>query len=548
MKPYKLPAGIQTFDKIIEGNFIYVDKTKYLVDLIEGDTIYFFARPRRFGKSLTVSTLDALFSGKKELFKGLYAEEYMNRADYYTSPVIRLDMSGVTTDSGIEMVKKSIHFLLDRAAARYALTLEGERSESVLFDELIQKIAGKHGKVVILLDEYDKPYNEFVNNLNMAEQVREVLRNFYVRIKKNDEYIRFVFITGISKFARFGVFSGLNSPVDISLDPKYGEMCGLTEEEILQYFPEYIKETAENYQLSTEALVEKMRNYYDGFCFDGIHRLYNPYSALCFFLQKEFDNFWMESGTTKMIADYLKSHTLTVEQFRGMTVSRDFVRNPGELDNTPPEGFLYQGGYLTLRKKIDSFFILDYPNTEVLNSMSALLANNLLRDNDEDFSRCRSNFINALYKKDAERLKIVLNRLLASVPYDDFKRAAEDNISDNDYPFSVYEWHYRSIILAFLRGCGVATVAEMHTHRGRPDLVLMFRGNTYIIELKVAYTPEDVETKLQEAITQITEKNYLAPYPNVTALALVIDDMERRITGSEIINFAALKRPLGDWE
>ena len=216
-KRLKLPIGIQTFEEIRREGYLYVDKTKYFVDLIDTGKIYFLARPRRFGKSLTVTTFDALFSGKKELFKGLYAEEFLNRPEFQPSPVIRLDMSDITTNEGIEGMKESILKLTRTVANNLDVELSNTQLVGDLLSELIESTAKKYNqKTVILIDEYDKPYTDFVNDPDMAERVRNVLRNYYVRIKAKDEYIRFTFITGISKFAKFGVFSTLNTPLDIS--------------------------------------------------------------------------------------------------------------------------------------------------------------------------------------------------------------------------------------------------------------------------------------------------------------------------------------------
>ncbi|MDR1737216.1 MAG: ATP-binding protein [Candidatus Symbiothrix sp.] len=531
----KLPIGIQNFEALINENYTYVDKTRYLVEMIDTGHIYFLSRPRRFGKSLTVSTFDAMFSGKKELFKGLYAEEFMNRADYHASPVIRLDMSRVNTSFGIEELEKSLRMRVCEIAQDYQIELDNDYASSDLLQILIKQLATKHGKVVILLDEYDKPYVDFFTQPEKAEQIRGILRNFYVQLKANDEYIRFVFITGISKFARFGVFSGLNSPEDISLTEYYGEFLGYSEDEIVKYFPDDLKETAEKRGVSVDALLDRMRYYYDGFCFDGIHKLYNPFSTINFFKAKSFDNFWMESGTTKLITDYLKTHKLSVEQFHNIQVSRDFARSPGDMDSTPPEGFLYQGGYLTISRAEGDFLALDYPNTEVLNSMSRLVSEIVCKRNDDDFAHYRSDLLAALSSKNKDKLSKVFNCLLASIPYDDFRRGAERNISDNIYEFPLHEWHYRSMILAFVRGCGVAAVAEMHTNLGRADLVLDYLGNVWVIEIKVAYKPEDVPAKLAEAKAQIIDGNYTAPYPNATAIAMVIDDTKREITEGEII-------------
>ena len=538
-KRLKLPIGIQTFEKLRERGYLYVDKTQYLVDLIDRGEIYFLARPRRFGKSLTVTTFDSLFSGKKELFKGLYAEEFLNRPDFMPSPVIRLDMSKVTTNKGIEGIEESILRLTREIAKKLVIKLSNTQIPGDLLRELIASAAEQYGqKVVILLDEYDKPYTDFVNDPDMADKVREVLRNYYVQIKANDEYIRFTFITGISKFARFGVFSTLNTPTDISMMPEYAEICGLTEDEIIQYFPDYLDETANRMQISTPELIEKMRYYYNGFSFDdeAEARLYNPYSTLSFFAKKKFSNFWVHTGKSKMIADYMKNRNLTVEQFRNIPVSNDFVENPGDMDVTPPEGFLYQSGYLTLRKGITDDLSLDYPNTEVLVSMSALVTQNMLQYRDESYGQCRSDLLNGLITKNKDKVIGAFNRLLASIPYDDFTSAANQSISNHNYDMKPQEWLYRSSILSFLQGCGVVVAAEMHTNSGRPDLVISHRGNTWVIELKVACEGQNPDAKAEEAYRQIIEKQYAKPYPDAVCIGLGIDNSLRQIVASRVEN------------
>jgi hypothetical protein len=532
----KLPIGIQTFEKLREGNFVYVDKTKYLVDIIDNVTVCFFARPRRFGKSLTISTFDALFSGKKELFKGLYAEEFMNRPEFKPSPVIRIDMSKITTDCGIEILRKSIIQLTIETADRLGVEVPSDLSAGDIFRKLIIKTFQKYNqKVVILIDEYDSAYTDFVNDHVMKEKVRDVLRNYYVQIKANDEYIRFTFITGISKFAKLGVFSTLNTTLDISLMPKYAEICGYTEPEIIQYFPDYLEDTANHFQITTEELIEKMRYYYNGFSFDGDAkaRLYNPFSTLTFFENKKFLNYWIDTGKPRFIAEYMKNRNLTVEQFRNMPVSEDFAKSPGDIDTTPPEGFLYQSGYLTLRPGISDDLSLDYPNTEVLNSMSRLLTQNIFT---VDANNIQANMLLALMTKNYDLFKNTLNALLASIPYDDFTKAANQHILFNGYTFPAQEWLYRSSILAFLRGCGVVIVAEMHTNLGRADLVVSHKGKTWVIEIKVAYAGESPVKKAEEAFRQIIDKNYAKPYPDAFCIGLAIDDSLKQITEIMIEN------------
>jgi hypothetical protein len=442
-------------------------------------------------------------------------------------------MSNITTTQGVDIVEESIKNLVSVQASKLSVSVDSSKTSGDMLSDLIRESSIKQGKVVILIDEYDKPYSDFYNRSEMAEQIRDVLRNFYIRVKANDEYIRFVFITGIAKFARFGVFSTLNNIVDISMNREYGEMCGLTEAEIRQYFPVHIQETAREMEITPDELLEKMRHYYDGFCFDGVSRLYNPFSTLYFFMEKEFNNYWMESGTPAVIARYLKDKKLTVEQFRQLPVSKDFLRTPGDMDVTPPEGFLYQGGYLTMRKGIMDDFSLDYPNTEVLNAMSQLLTRNITDNRYNDY---RTLLLVSLTDGNTGTFVETLNSLLAGIPYDDFASAGKQNIVVNNYGFQAQEWLYRSTILAFLRGCGVVTIAEMHTNLGRADLVISHRGNTYIIELKVAYKSEDVSAKLVEAVEQMTLKNYLVPYPGAMGLALVIDDTKRQITANKPVN------------
>jgi len=536
-KRLKLPIGIHTFEKLRTKGCLYVDKTKYLIDLIDQGEIYFLARPRRFGKSLTISTFDALFSGKKELFKGLYAEVFLNSPDFQPCPVIRLDMSKVITNRGIDEIENTIAKQVKTIARKLGVSLSESNLPGSLFEDLIVNTAEKYDqKVVILVDEYDKPYTDFVNDPDMAEKVREVLRNCYIHIKANDEYIRFVFITGISKFARFGVFSTLNTPLDISISPKYAGICGYTEEEIIRYFPDYLDETAKYMQISTSELMDKMRYYYNGFSFDisAETQLYNPYSTLTFFEKKIFLNYWIHTGKPKFIADYMKNQNLTVEQFRNFPITWDFAESPGDVDTTPPEGFLFQSGYLTLRKGITDELSLDYPNTEVLNSMSELVTQNMLRYRDESYSLCRTELLNGLINNNHEKVIGAFNRLLACIPYDDYTTAARQSISNNDFEMKPQEWLYRTAILSFLQGCGVVVAAEMHTSKGRPDLVISYKGNLWVIEIKIAQENESAEKKAEEAYRQILTKNYAAPYPHAFYLGLGIDDTARQITASRI--------------
>jgi hypothetical protein len=340
--------------------------------------------------------------------------------------------------------------------------------------------------------------------------------------------MRFLFMTGISKFSKAGVFSTLNNLNDISLEEDFGTLFGYTQEELAEYFGEHLEAVAKKQDMPVGELVEKVRSYYNGFCFDGIRKVYNPFSMLNFLQSKEFYNFWMESANPKIIADYMKGKNLTVEQFRGMVVSRDFARNPGEIETAPPQSFLYQTGYLTLRERIDREFVLDYPNTEVFEAMSALVAQNIIQGSGGDFFDFRISFLDALREGDSELLIETVNRLLASIPYDDYANAAKQGRRISKEKLTVQEWLYRSTILAFFRGCGVLAFGEMHSSQGRSDLLLIYRNVPWIIEIKVAHN-NDCRVKAEEAMAQINSRQYDAPYQNAKKLAIAIDEGKRQI-------------------
>jgi hypothetical protein len=248
---------------------------------------------------------------------------------------------------------------------------------------------------------------------------------------------------------------------------------------------------------------------------------------LNFFGEKSFDNFWVESGRSKVIADYMKHRNLTVEEFRNFPISNDFARSPGDMDETPPEGFLFQCGYLTLREGTITNLALDYPNTEVLNSMSTLLSKNILTE--KSYNYIQNSLFDALMSHSVEDFVDVLNHLLSCIPYSDFSNAAKQTVKFSKSRLTVQEWLYRSNIISFLRGCGVVTFAEVQTNAGRPDILLTHKGHVWLIELKVAGKGETAKKKAEEAFRQIEEK-YAKAYPEAFCVALAIDDEKKQIT------------------
>jgi hypothetical protein len=397
--------------------------------------------------------------------------------------------------------------------------------------ELIAVIAKKEGNsIVVLIDEYDKPILDFVAQPEKAEEIRFTLQNFYAQIKAADESLRFVFITGISKFSKIGIFSAMNNLIDISMQRRYATMLGYTEEEVVSNFGGYIEKAAAARGEGEEELLTRMRDYYDGFSFDGTTRLYNPFSTLNFFNDPEFRNYWFESGTPSFLMRYMKDKKLTVEQFRGLNVSRDFASAPGEIETATAASFLYQSGYLSLRPGAVDDYTLDYPNHEVLTALSSLLAENILGDRSEA-EGSRSFLRQCLADGDAEGVVSEFNRLLAAIPYDDYAGAARSAIRTRRLNMDAGEWLYRSTLLSYLYGMGLDVEAEPHTVRGRADMKVKFRGYVWVIELKVARGESATRKAAEGAMAQIVGKGYIDRYRgNTVLLALAIDDECRSIT------------------
>ncbi len=527
----KLPIGIQTFEKIRSGDYIYVDKTKYLIHLIDGGSVYFLSRPRRFGKSLTVSTLDALFSGKKELFKGLYAEEFFERPEYRTYPVVSLNMSEAVTSLSIAELRESMLEIIDTNVRRHNIKdpYTGKLPEMAL-KRLLESLNREIGPAVVLVDEYDKPILDCIHNVKKAEEVRESLRSFYTQIKASDSSIKFVFVTGISKFTKTGIFSTMNNLKDVSAMPEYGAMLGYTQEELELNFKAHIERSSERLSMTAEELLNEIKDYYDGFCFDGIHRVYNPFSTLNFFDESNFKNFWFESGSPSFLVKYAKEHDLSAEDFRGKIEHESFT-SVSEIELAKPSSFLFQAGYLTIREKAGEKLVLDYPNKEVLSSMSALFLYTGLNNQNSGITRLKLE--EALEKGDAEAVIREYNRVLAAIPYDIYVREEkkyQEEAEKAELSFSnLAESFYHSILFTLLWASGASTMAETHSYKGRSDVEVHHKGHVYVIELKVADCKEEAEKAADAALQQIYAKGYADKYPTAQLLGIAVDRSSRRV-------------------
>ena len=512
-----LPIGVQDFVQLRQDDLLYVDKTAKLLELIQNGRRYFLSRPRRFGKSLTLSTLEAMFKGEVELFKGLKAQEWVKKQAEKTIAVLRVDMSRTATNNANNL-DNSIKEIISRLSRKHKVNLYSESTEGMLTD-LIEGIFEKRGLFVLLIDEYDKPILDNITNLQKAYEMREILRSFYTTIKSCDDYFRFIFITGISKFSKTGVFSAMNNLVDISLDQEYGDIAGYTQYELNFYFKDWIDSASQKMKISPDILLVRLKKYYDGFSFDGSTRLYNPFSIMLCLSKGRLDNYWYTSGSPSFIAKYMKEHKIqNPDEYRHIEVPSDFA-DSHEIETSKPESFLYQSGYLTIEKLENDVITLDYPNEEVKKSLVRMYLDEFYHVN--SFITLGNQIWQFLTAGDIEQVVVFYNIAIADIPYEDFPNRDE--------------FWYRSLFVMLLRGAGFIPFAEVHTYKGRADVVVQFERQVVVLEFKFAGTSSDVDKKKDEGLKQMKEKGYADSYDaegrKVVSAVIVADDENRKVLG-----------------
>ena len=537
----ELPTGMQSFERIRKNNYLYIDKTEKLLQLAKTDKSYFLSRPRRFGKSLTVSTLEAMFKGKADLFKGLYAEEWVKEQSKSPNSVITLDMSALGYYTNIKELNESLIDYLEEIIKDYNLNIQITENSGRLFAKIIKELNKKFGSVVVLVDEYDKPITDNIDNIKKANEIREYLRSFYTVLKTYSDYLRFVFITGISKFSKVGIFSGLNNLKDISMTKEQGDIAGYTQKELEDNFGAYLEIVSKELATDKDKLLTKIKKYYDGFSFDGITRVYNPFSILNFFEDKKFRNYWYDSCTPSFLAKYFKAHKIEdSEEYRHLKVSSDFT-NASEIEQATPESFLFQSGYLTIEKWEDEDeIILDYPNEEIKKSLPKLYLNNIY--NITDYIKLADEILVSLKNGDMINVMLIFNGILARIPYDDFANDAinkqtietlneEQKKIFEKIIYSKKEKWYRSLFIMLLSVVKVQFYPEVHDFQGRSDVVIPFDDKIIIIEFKLAPNSKDVPAKKKEGEEQI--KKYIPAYENtnkkVITTVFVADDEKRQV-------------------
>ena len=493
----KYPIGIQSFDQLIEDGYVYIDKTDMVYSLVTEGKIYFLSRPRRFGKSLLVSTLKNYFLGRKELFKGLKIDSL--EKDWNVYPVFHLDFNGTdyTVRGGLE---KKIRYYLLTWAEEYSLP---ERTKELglgdLFAELIRAAHEQSGRrAVVLIDEYDKPILDVLDvDKNLEEEHRNTLKSFYSVFKSADEHLQFVFLTGVTKFSQVSVFSGFNQPFDISMHGKYETLCGISQTELDTVFREPIEEMSGRYECSYDEMRSMLKSHYDGYHFSkNMTDVYNPFSLLNAFATLDISDYWFKSGTPTYLIRLLSHTDENMDEITGRYYSaEEFIDYKATVEQPLP--MIYQSGYLTikdfnLRRNV---FLLDYPNNEVKKGFLSLVASNYFNTRESIYSWIR----NAAFQLEdgkIEDFRTGLTSFLAGIPYI-MRRKENERERERYFQYTFY---------LIMRLISVYTVyIEKLQSQGRVDCIVETPDYVYIFEFKLDGTA-------CEAIRQINEKGYALEY------------------------------------
>jgi hypothetical protein len=509
-----LPIGIQTFEKIREVNMLYVDKTRQIHHLITSGFYYSLSRPRRFGKSLTLSTIKCIYEGKKDLFKGLWIEDQWDWSQ--TNPVVHIQFNNIGyLETGLE---HALSDTLKNQATAHGIVLERQGHGQQL-DELLQKLSTKTGRrVVLLIDEYDKPLIDYLekDQLPTAFEHQRILKAFYGVIKSADPYIQFLMITGVSKFSKVSIFSDLNHLADITTHPKFSDLVGYTQIELEQTFGAWIDKTlAEHPEHTRETLLEEIRQWYNGYNWRGPHSVYNPFSILNFFSTGNFEDFWFKTGTPSFLIKKLKeAQYFNLNNLQASTALMESYT----LDNLEVRSLLFQTGYLTIRNYDQTLglYTLDYPNREVEQALTNHLIGALLHRASADSISPVLLLREAFMSNNIEQAMFVINAMLKDVPSQLFQDSGER--------------FYHALVHLHFRYLGLFLQSEVHTSDGRMDAVVQTPTHVYILEFKI----DKSETT---ALKQIVDKRYADRY---------------RSEGKQIvgigIGFSTVQRSLKGWK
>ena len=508
----KYPIGIQDFVKLRQGGFAYVDKTKFVYKLADEGSYYFLSRPRRFGKSLFLSTLEAYFLGRKELFEGLAI--YDMEKEWKSHPIFYIDLNTANfrdENSLYEVLNSHVSVWEEKYGAR-----EYETTLALRFKGVIARAAEKEGRgVVILIDEYDKPILQTLRNEELQEKHRSLLKSFYSVLKTQDRYIRFAFITGVTKFGKVSVFSDLNNLMDISMDQRYISICGMTQNELLYNFREGIEQLGEAYGDTEEETLNKLKIRYDGYHFEeNTVGIYNPFSVLNTLAKLRYKDYWFETGTPTFLVDLLKMHNYRLPDITREKVSGDVINSVDSM-STNPIPVIYQSGYLTIKGYDERFkkYRLGFPNKEV----------------EEGFL----NFLLPLYTSAGNNSPFMVDEFVQDVESGNperFMQRMKAFFADTSYQVvGDAELYFQNAMYLVFKIMGFYTQVERPTSDGRIDAIIQTPDYIYIIECKLDRTAE-------EALRQINDSDYSAPFA-----------MDKRRIYKIGVNFSSQTRGVEQW-
>lgn len=530
----KYPIGIQSFDQIIEDGYVYVDKTNLIYDLVTNGKIYFLSRPRRFGKSLLISTLAAYFQGRKDLFDGLAIANL--EKDWFQYPIFRVDFNGGDyTKPGI--LEKTIEGYLANWESIYGKNpiydTTGDR-----FKEVLRRAYEQTGRrAVVLIDEYDKPILDVLDtgfsNLNnvgdrqlLEDEHRNILKALYSTFKGADEYLKFVLLTGVTKFSQVSVFSGFNQPKDISMDRRYEALCGITQQELEDYFAVPIVELADLEQCTVEEMKVRLKQRYDGYHFgEKLIGIYNPFSILNAFDSMAMRNYWFSTGTPTYLIRLLQHSHEQINELTGKYYKASmFVDYKADVEQPLP--MIYQSGYLTIKEynRETEQYLLDFPNNEVREGFLSLIATRYLRPQKEEVTNWVADAILLLRRGETDVFCRSLAAFLSSIPYDSHEALKDLKMTEKHFQYTFY------LLLRLMGVYCQAIHCEDRQSYGRVGCILEMKEYVYIFEFKMDGSP-------QEALAQIEKMGYAKPYSTDARKVVCIG-----------INFSSATRTVEDWE
>ncbi len=505
----ELPIGIQDFAELRNGGYLYVDKTQPIQRLLTASKYYFLSRPRRFGKSLTLSTIKYIYQGKRELFQGLWIE---NQWDWTkVNPVIlfsinKLDYQGLGLEVALQQAVLAV-------ATEYQITLQGSTLKTQ-FSELLEAIATQHGKVVLLIDEYDKPLIDYLDNMPLAKANQQVMKTFYSVLKDSDPYLAFMLITGVSKFSKVSIFSDLNHLFDLTFRQESAALVGYTQVELETYFEPYIQTIQTQLSLTREVLLAQIRLWYNGYSWDGRIRVYNPFSILSFCRSSEFSNFWFETGTPTFLPKLM--HKQNLIEVDGIEMD-ELGFSSYDIEKLQVIPILLQTGYLTIQEKLEfGLYRLGYPNREVRAAMLAYLIAEMRYDDTMTSTPTVVTLHRAFAKNDIVQVILLIKAIFKTIPSHIFIKEAES--------------YYHSLIYLVFHYLGLYSESEVNTSDGRLDCVVKTPTHIYVIEFKLNKSAE-------EALQQIKDKGYAEKYRT--------DARQKVLLG---INFSSEQKTVESWQ